>query len=348
MSLILDALRRGRPPEITQPNSSTAQTDAVLQTLGYGHLEPSSSSKRIRRLIGYAFLALLAVVAICGAVIWFARQHYATDEGVHIVHRAPAAAAESAAVETPQMQTPATGLSSPAGPAGPAGMSAGFGASATLPIVQDSRQPDVPVALPAPPAGAASSRTPAPDADHFQLALYYQRSGDFENALLQYRAVLQRDELNAEAHNNLGLLYRGKGLYDEAAKEFVRAIAINQRYVKAHNNLGVTYLRQQKADAAAAEFQTALGIDPRNVESLVNLSITQKDAAAGDLGRGSLARALEIDPHSAEAHYNLALMADEAGDKALALTHYRAFLQYGNDHPELAPQVRARIDVLSR
>jgi hypothetical protein len=258
MSLILDALRRGRAPEITQPNSSTAQTDAVLQTLGYGHLEPSSSPKRIRRLVGYACLALLAVVAICGAVIWFARQHYATDEGVHIVHKASSAAAESAAVETPQMQIPGTGPSLSAGSAGSAGMSAGSGASATLPIVQDSRQPDVPVALPAPAAGAASLRTPAPDADHFQLALYYQRSGDFENALLQYRAVLQRDELNAEAHNNLGLLYRGKGLYDEAAKEFVRAIAINQRYVKAHNNLGVTYLSQQKADAAAAEFQTAL------------------------------------------------------------------------------------------
>jgi Tfp pilus assembly protein PilF len=339
MSLILDALRRGRAPEITQPNSSTAQTDAVLQTLGYGHLEPSSSPKRIRRLIGHAFLALLAVAATLGAVIWFARQHYAPNEGAH---KTPPAAAASAASETLPMQTPVTGTSSSGG------ISPASGASAALPIVQDSHQPDVPVALPAPPAGSASSRSPAPDADHFHLALYYQRSGDFENALLQYRAVLQRDELNAEAHNNLGLLYRGKGLYDEAAKEFVRAIAINQRYVKAHNNLGVTYLSQRKADAAAAEFQAALSVDPRNVESLVNLSIAQKDAATGDLGRGSLARALEIDPHSAEAHYNLALMADDTGDRALALTHYRAFLQYGNDHPDLVPQVRARIDILSR
>ena len=140
----------------------------------------------------------------------------------------------------------------------------------TLPIVQNSRRPDVPLDLPPPPTGAPSSRTAlsisagsnagtlTSEADHFQLALYYQRSGDFENALVQYKAVLQRDELNAEAHNNLGLLYRDKGLYDEAVKEFVRAIAINQRYVKAHNNLGVTYLGLGRNDAAASEFQTAL------------------------------------------------------------------------------------------
>jgi tetratricopeptide (TPR) repeat protein len=228
-------------------------------------------------------------------------------------------------------------------------------ASQTLPIVQNSRRPDVPLDPPPPPTGAPSSRTAlsisagsnagtlVSDSDHFQLALYYQRSGDFANALIQYKAVLQRDELNAEAHNNLGLLYRDKGLYDDAVKEFVRAIAINQRYVKAHNNLGVAYLSQGRNDAAASEFRTALGIDPKNVESLVNLSLADKDEA-----RASLARALEIDPHSAEAHYNLALIADTMGDKAAALTHYRAFLVYATDHPDLIPQVRARVDALNQ
>ena len=62
--------------------------------------------------------------------------------------------------------------------------------------------------------------------DQFQLALYYQRSGDFEQALMHYRAALQRDEMNVEARNNLGNLYLGKGLFEEAAREFQRVIAI--------------------------------------------------------------------------------------------------------------------------
>ena len=46
--------------------------------------------------------------------------------------------------------------------------------------------------------------------DDYQLALYYQRTGDFEQALVHYKAALQRDELNLQAHNNLGNLYLGK------------------------------------------------------------------------------------------------------------------------------------------
>ncbi|MBI1875173.1 MAG: tetratricopeptide repeat protein, partial [Acidobacteria bacterium] len=76
-------------------------------------------------------------------------------------------------------------------------------------------------ATPAPPQSPSPRQvaTPAPSTvvtrpsivgagenDYFRLALYYQQSGDFENALVQYKKVLERNEMNAEAHNNLGVL----------------------------------------------------------------------------------------------------------------------------------------------
>jgi hypothetical protein len=42
----------------------------------------------------------------------------------------------------------------------------------------------------------------------------------------------------------------------------------------------------------------------------------------------------------------MALVADDMGEKAPALTHYRAFLQYATDHPDLVPEVRKRIQLL--
>ena len=78
-----------------------------------------------------------------------------------------------------------------------------------------------------------------PPADHFGLALYYQRVGDYDNALAQYRTLLEQNEVSAEVHNNLGLLYQDHGSLDEAMTQFRRAVAIEPRYVKAHNNLGV-------------------------------------------------------------------------------------------------------------
>src|SRR5438105_1719801 len=80
------------------------------------------------------------------------------------------------------------------------------GRAATAPqnlLVQQSHRADVPSELPPPPMGAPSSRTVlsmsaganagtlTAESDHFRLALYYQKIGDFENALIQYRAVPQ-------------------------------------------------------------------------------------------------------------------------------------------------------------
>jgi hypothetical protein len=289
MSLILDALRGGTPRATPRPKSNAAQTDAVLQTLGYTPLGAAAPIHRARRVM--VILVAVAVLVIGGIGGWlylgYPRRNATVPSQAVPSALSPVAPPITSAEQTfprpaPSLGASSTGAASPGAPLWtPAGSSA--------PILTSG-------------------------GDHFQLALYYQRSGDFENALLQYRAVLQRDELNGEAHNNLGLLYRDKGLYDEAVKEFIRAIAINQGSVKAHNNLGAVYLNQRKHDAAAAEFRTALGIEPNN----------------------------------AEARYNSALLAEETGDKAGALAHYDAFLRYAGEHADVIPLVRSRMDALKR
>ena len=184
----------------------------------------------------------------------------------------------------------------------------------------------------------------APQSDHFALALYYQRVGDFNNALAQYRTLLEQNDASAEVHNNLGLLYQDRGNADDAFREFRRAIALDPTYVKAHNNLGVAYLRAKQLDAAAAELKIALGIDPRNIESLVNLALVQKAAGRTAEARDLLRRAVALDPRHAGSHYNLAVVADEGGDIVTAVNHYRAFLRYGAvGYPDLAARVRSRL-----
>jgi tetratricopeptide (TPR) repeat protein len=194
---------------------------------------------------------------------------------------------------------------------------------------------------PAPPSAPAAAR------DDFQRALYYQRAGDFERSLTLYRAVLQGDELNVEAHNNLGMLYRDKGLSEDAVGEFHRALSIAPRYLRAHNNLGVTLLELGRSDAARAEFRAVLMIDPRNIDALVNLALAQRAAGEPAEARATLTRALALDPHNAAAHYNLGLQFEDSGDALPAVEHYEAFLQYaGPEYAGRAPDVRARIAAL--
>jgi tetratricopeptide (TPR) repeat protein len=145
--------------------------------------------------------------------------------------------------------------------------------------------------VPAPAPAAPTAPTP----DHFAMALYYQRVGDFDGALAQYRRLLEQNDASAEVHNNLGLLYQDRGQYDEAVKQFQRSIAIDPKYIKAHNNLGVALMRSNRPDAAAAEFRVALAADPRNVESLVNLALVRKAAGRVADARDLLRRALLVE-----------------------------------------------------
>jgi hypothetical protein len=84
-----------------------------------------------------------------------------------------------------------------------------------------------PIAEPAAPPAAPA----VPLEDHFGLALYFQRIGDFDNALVHYRALLEKNDASAELHNNLGLLYEDHGQRDDAVKQFQRAIALDPKYV---------------------------------------------------------------------------------------------------------------------
>jgi Tfp pilus assembly protein PilF len=199
------------------------------------------------------------------------------------------------------------------------------------------------------PRGAAANVAPvfkpAGTADeHFKSALYYHRIGDFENALVKYRAVLAVDEMNAEAHNNLGLLYQDKGLMPEAIERFKRATAIDANYTKAHNNLGVALLRTGQVDAAAQEFRWLLSREPRNVEAMTNLAAALKQAGRMEEAREQLQRALTINARNATAHYNLALVFEETGDVLKAIEHYESFLTFGGgEQATMAADVRRRV-----
>ena len=94
---------------------------------------------------------------------------------------------------------------------------------ATLPEATGVAAAPVAAGTPSPRAGQAR----APPSDHFALALYYQRVGDFNNALAQYRMLLEQNDASAEVHNNLGLLYQDRGNVDDAVREFRRAIALD-------------------------------------------------------------------------------------------------------------------------
>ena len=79
MSIILDALRRGRPAPPPGPNPNAAQTDAVLQTLGYGRFNSTAPLNRLKRLLVLLALGVALAVALWVGVIWLTHAYLARD-----------------------------------------------------------------------------------------------------------------------------------------------------------------------------------------------------------------------------------------------------------------------------
>ena len=182
----------------------------------------------------------------------------------------------------------------------------------------------------------------------FRLALYYHRAGDFVSAETNYRALLQRNELDPQVHNNLGLLYRDRGLVDQSIREFQRALIINPQYSTARNNLGVVLMGAARLDDASAEFRRVLAQDPRNADAAVNLALVDKAGGRPEQAKESLLRALTIDPVNAPAHFNLAALYEQSGENARAIEHYRSFLEHASaEHASRAPDARARLEALA-
>lgn len=327
MSRVHDALRdgRGRSAPVVRPPRATA----VPSALGHHAAERGS--------VGRPLLIVLLLVA-AGAAAWT----LAPRLGVRSAGAPPAPTAPSSPVSTPAQSRPVDVSPPPALPApAPRVPETAAAASDAAPPTTDAG----PRGGVRRPASIPTPRTAG--GDPFQLALYHHRAGDFEQALLHYKAALQRDELNVEAHNNLGGLYLSRGLLDEAVREFQRVLAIDPEYVTAHVNLSAAYYQLGRFEAAAASAREALRLDPRNVDGFVNLALARKGAGHPADSLAALRRALELDPRHPLAHYNLARQYEDTGEAVRAVEHYRQFLRYAG--PEREPQaadVRARLQAV--
>lgn len=385
MSQIFDSLRRGREPSPRQPSRRTAQADAVLATLGY---TPPRYSRTYRFAVAISVVAAFAVVGWLAWRTYVVDADRTAPprpmSPLSAVNRAPVptpspapsntgpvdgskpeADANRLTTTTPIVgqppsllhsqpasprsipdSAPAKGIPSVAVPSAAAGSSNADSGSAirdpgSRPTDSGTRVPD------------SGSRITQPGAivppSDLSIALYFHRAGEFDNALRYYRLVLERDELNAQAHNNLGLLYQERRLLQDSARELKRALAIEPRNADTHNNYGVTLLLLGRIDEAVAQFQTALSLEPGSLDALVNLGLAQRDLGQLDTAKETLLRALNLAPENAAAHYNLAQLYDQTNEPARAVEHYRRFLEHaGAEHADRRAAVRARITALSR
>jgi Flp pilus assembly protein TadD len=269
---------------------------------------------------------------------------------------APAAPRRAAAAPTPtppadrpipvQQASPAASIEASPYRARPSGPPQPVPVSVATDVAPES-------SLAAPPARTASpsgrGEVTPPVRDPFDLAVFYQRSGDFLKALDQYNKVLEKDPLNPSVYNNLGLIHYSTRNTPEAIKAFRQATYIDPKYDTAHNNLGLALQQAGQTAEAEREFERALQLNPKNAAAMTNLAALARKSGNIERAKIQYLQAIQVNPGNAEAHYNLAMLYEEQGENGSAVEHFKKFLMLGsNSHPEVVADVEKKIEELSK
>ena len=160
-------------------------------------------------------------------------------------------------------------------------------------------------------------------AEHAFLALYaLQHRGQEASGIVTFDGTAQRS-------------HKGVGLVSE--------VFDGETISRLRGNVAIGHTR----------YSTAGGNDVANAQPLTahyargNLALAHKAAGKPELARETLLTALVLSPDHAPAHYNLAVLYDQAGERALAVEHYRAFLEHrGDEYTARAADARERIAAL--
>ena len=208
---------------------------------------------------------------------------------------------------------------------------------------------------------AASRLAAAAINERFAAAVKAHQSGDVEEALERYMAVLAAQPTHAPTLHLLGALHREQGRPDEAqglleqavaqAPRFVDARAAAARLARDRGDLdgaralvdaglaadprsvvlwrvrGEIELAAHDPATAQKAFEHALALAPTDAEAHYNVGVAlQKQSRHNDAAR-AYQRALAFDPGLVDAHFNLAVVFRETGHPSAAIAAYRAVLE---------------------
>ena len=157
--------------------------------------------------------------------------------------------------------------------------------------------------------------------------------GDLDDAILQYRKLLNTSPDNASSNYNLGLALIKKNKLEQATVYLRKAIEVHPQHAKAHNNLGNILASQKKTNQALQHYRQALRANPKFADAHLNIAPIL-------IGTGNVIQALEhlraalnIQPENDVANYQLANALVSQGKREEAMQHYQRTIKA---NPEFA------------
>ena len=201
-----------------------------------------------------------------------------------------------------------------------------------------------------------------------QAFISRQRVKVWENSIVLFSDVIEKDPASAVAYHGLGEAYNAKGRYADALQQFELALKYRPGYPDVLYNIAVVYDKLNKPAQAIPYYHDALKNKPGYVEALYNLAnsyymarqydssvywfektLARKPDHVGALNNMAniyfdlqdfdkaltiLKRTLEINPNQEEALYNIGSIYLQRGEFAEAAVQFEKCIQLNKALPD--------------
>ncbi len=157
-------------------------------------------------------------------------------------------------------------------------------------------------------AGMRTDLYPDDPVAHNNMGWYYQNSGQYEEALKEYKAAVGINRKLALTYSGILWIYIEKlGQPDSAILWARKMLSDNPDAAWGYSNLGAAWISIDSLDKAEAAFEEARQIDPDFTVNLYRLAHTYRLQGNYDKAIGMLREILEINPNEASAYYDMGM-----------------------------------------
>lgn len=144
------------------------------------------------------------------------------------------------------------------------------------------------------------------------------------------------DPKNQEYRVALGYTYFLKGDNKQAVKELNQVLEMDKNYYDAYYNLGLIYSDEKRLNDALEMFQKCIEISPRDYKGYKMKGVVYRELKMYKEAVEALDKASKLMPGGADIIYELGRVAEDKGDKDIAIGLYKEALGFDPLYKEAA------------
>jgi choline-sulfatase len=194
----------------------------------------------------------------------------------------------------------------------------------------------------------ALSQDPGDPNIYYQLGAKLEKDGRYPEAMELYRTALRNGIEHSRLHSRIADLDVRSGNKDEAILEYQKAAKLNPSDIESQANLATAYLEKGRLDDAERVYKWIITTDPEYAAAYNGLGVISIQRQNPSVARGYFEKAIALDADLVDAQLNLGLIYKMAGDRARARSCFQAFLRIASpaDYADVIPKVREELTAL--